>query len=84
MMKNHDFDDNHGSHDDGDDDDDDDGDDDDDDDDDAWEKRNQNANGGKLLKSKHIENKPALLHWGSHLHWRRHFDIFPPCWFRQY
>ena len=82
MMKNHDFDDNHGSHDDGEDDDDDDGDDDDDDDDDAGEKRNQNANGGKLLKSKHIENKPARLHWGSH--WRRHFDIFPPCWFRQY
>ena len=82
MMKNHDFDDNHGSHDDGDDDDDVDGDDDDDDDDDAGEKRNQNANGGKLLKSKHIENKPARLRWGSH--WRRHFDIFPPCWFRQY
>ena len=79
MMKNHDFDDNHGSHDDGDDDDDDDG---DDDDDDAGEKRNQNANGGKLLKSKHIENKTARLRWGSH--WRRHFDIFPPCWFRQY
>ena len=45
-------------------------------------KRNRNANGGKLLKSKHIENKPARLRWGSH--WRRHFDIFPPCWFRQY
>ena len=82
MMKNHDFDDNHGSHDDGDDDDDVDGDDDDDDDDDAREKRDQNANGGKLLKSKHIENKPARLYWGSH--WRSHFDIFPPCWFRQY
>ena len=23
-----------------------------------------------------------ILRWGSH--WRRHFDIFPPCWFRQY
>ena len=56
--------------------------DDDDDDDDAGEKCYQNANGGKLLKSKHIENKPARLRWGSH--WRRHFDIFPPCWFRQY
>ena len=66
MMKNHDFDDNHGRHDDGDDDDDVDGDDDDDDDDDAGGKRNQNANGGKLLKSKHIENKPARLRWGSH------------------
>ena len=63
MMKNHDFDDNHGGHDDGDDDDGDDG---DDDDDDAGEKHNQNANGGKLLKSKHIENKPARLRWGSH------------------
>ena len=83
MMKNHDFDDNHGSHDDGDDDDDDDDEDDEDDEhDDAGKKRNQNANGGKLLKSKHIENKPARLRWGSH--WRRHFDIFPPCWFRQY